>query len=137
MVAVVFGSAGRFGPTTSCDLWRLEPGDPFLIIAMDHIPSLPRSFNGNTELLIFVDLFSGYVIAKTSASRSAQNIAEAYEECVFRRFGASESFNKILGQSQRATVAYGPQANRSAERMVQTAIRALKIYVQDLDQHDW
>ncbi|OWZ23049.1 reverse transcriptase [Phytophthora megakarya] len=29
---------------------------PFQIIAMDHIPSLPRSFNGNTELLIFVDL---------------------------------------------------------------------------------
>ncbi|OWZ08395.1 reverse transcriptase [Phytophthora megakarya] len=58
--------------------------------AMDYIPSLPKSFNGNTELLIFVDLFSGYVIAKTSPSRSAQTIAETYEECVFRRFGASE-----------------------------------------------
>ncbi|OWZ06248.1 reverse transcriptase [Phytophthora megakarya] len=99
------------------------------IIAMDHIPSLSRSFNGNTELLIFVDLFSGYVIAKTSASRSAQTIAETYEECVFRRLSASEvirhdrepgfmsdffkSFNKILGQRQRATMAYRPQANGS------------------------
>ncbi|OWY93175.1 reverse transcriptase [Phytophthora megakarya] len=71
-----------------------DPGSratyPFQIIVMDHIPSLPRSFNGNTELLIFVDLFLGYVIAKASASRSAQTIAETYEECVFRRFGASE-----------------------------------------------
>ncbi|OWY91782.1 reverse transcriptase, partial [Phytophthora megakarya] len=107
---------------------------PFQIIAMDHIPSLPRSFNGNTELLIFVDLFSGYVIAKASASRSAQTIAETYEECVFRRFGASEvirhdlepgfmsdffkSFNRILGQHQQATMAYRPQANGSAERMI-------------------
>ena len=63
---------------------------PFQIIAMDHIPSLPRSFKGNTELLLWVDLFSGYVIAKASRSRTAQTIAESYEECVFRRFGASE-----------------------------------------------
>ncbi|OWY94169.1 reverse transcriptase [Phytophthora megakarya] len=132
---------------------NLQATYPFQIIAVDHIPSLPRSFNGNTELLIFVDLFSGYVIAKASASRSAQTIAEAYEECVFRRFGASEvirhdrepgfmsdffkSFNRILGQRQRATMAYRPQANGSAERMVQTTTRALKIYVEDLDQRDW
>ncbi|OWZ03489.1 reverse transcriptase [Phytophthora megakarya] len=132
---------------------NLQAAYPFQIIAMDHIPSLPRSFNGNTELLIFVDLFSGYVIAKASASRSAQTIAETYEECFFRRFGASEvirhgrepgfmsdffkSFNKILGQRQRATMAYRPQANGSAERMVQTTTRALKMYVEDLDKRDW
>ncbi|OWZ10888.1 reverse transcriptase [Phytophthora megakarya] len=101
---------------------NLQATYPFQIIAMDHIPSLPRSFNANTELLIFVDLYSGYVITKASASRSAQTIAETYEECVFRRFGASKvirhdrepgfmsdffkSFNKILGQRQRATMAY-------------------------------
>ncbi|OWZ09500.1 LOW QUALITY PROTEIN: reverse transcriptase [Phytophthora megakarya] len=134
---------------------NLQATCPFQIIAMDHIPSLPKSFNGNTELLIFVDLFSGYVIAKASASRSAQTIAETYEECVFRRFGASEvirhdrepgfmsdffkSFNKILGQRQRTTMAYRTQANGSAgaECMVQTVTRALKMYVQDLDQRDW
>ncbi|KAE8881312.1 hypothetical protein PF003_g34773 [Phytophthora fragariae] len=120
---------------------------------MDHIPSLPKSHKGNTELLIWVDLFTGYVIAKASASRTAQTIAESYEECVFRRFGASEvirhdrepgfmadffrSFNKILGQRQRATMAYRPQANGTAERMVQTTTRALKMYVQELDQRDW
>ncbi|KAE9041067.1 hypothetical protein PR002_g4641 [Phytophthora rubi] len=36
---------------------------PFQIIAMDHILSLPKSRKGNTELLIWVDLFTGYVIA--------------------------------------------------------------------------
>ncbi|OWZ07668.1 reverse transcriptase [Phytophthora megakarya] len=104
---------------------NLQATYPFQIIAMDHILSLPRSFNGNTELLNFVDLFSGYVIAKASASRSAQTIAETCEECIFRRFGGSEvirhdrepgfmsdffkSFNRILGQRQRATMAYRPK----------------------------
>ncbi|POM65657.1 Reverse transcriptase [Phytophthora palmivora] len=46
------------------------------------------------------------------------------------------AFNKILGQRQRATMAYRPQANGSAERMVQTTTRAIKVYVQDLDQRD-
>ncbi|OWY95592.1 hypothetical protein PHMEG_00034366 [Phytophthora megakarya] len=35
---------------------------PFQIIAMDHIPSLPRSHKGNTELLIWIDLFTGYLV---------------------------------------------------------------------------
>uniref|UniRef100_H3H8G3 Integrase catalytic domain-containing protein n=1 Tax=Phytophthora ramorum TaxID=164328 RepID=H3H8G3_PHYRM len=123
------------------------------MIAMDHIPSLPKSYKGNTELLIWVDLFTGYVIAKASASRTAQTIAENYEECVFRRFGASEiirhdrepgfmldffrAFSGIVGQKQRATMAYRPQANGTAERMVQTLTRSLKMYVSDVNQRDW
>ena len=118
---------------------------PFQIISMDHIPSLPRSFKGNTDLLLWVDVFSGYVIAKASSSRTAQTIAESYEECVFRRFEVSEAirhgrepgfmsdvfraFNRIVGQKPRATMAYRPQANGTAERIVQTLTRALKMYV--------
>ena len=63
----------------------------FQIIAMDHIPSLPRSFMGNTALLLWVDLFLAYVIAKASSSRTAQTIGKSYEEFVFRRFEASEA----------------------------------------------
>ncbi|POM69477.1 Reverse transcriptase [Phytophthora palmivora] len=35
---------------------NLQATYPFQIIAMDHIPSLPRSHKGNTELLIFEDI---------------------------------------------------------------------------------
>ncbi|OWZ07953.1 reverse transcriptase [Phytophthora megakarya] len=132
---------------------NLQATYPFQIIAMNHIPSLPRSHKGNTDLLIWVDLFTGYVSAKASPSRPAQTVAESYKECVFRQFGASEmirhdrepgfisdffrAFNKILGHRQRATMAYRPQANGTAQRIVQTAARALKMYVRDLGQKDW
>ncbi|POM72405.1 Reverse transcriptase, partial [Phytophthora palmivora] len=43
---------------------NLQATYPFQIIGMDHIPSLPKSYKGNTELLIWIDLFTGYVIAR-------------------------------------------------------------------------
>ena len=126
---------------------------PFQIIGMDHMPSLPKSFRGNTELLIWVDHHTGFLIAEATASREAQTIAEAYERSVFRRFGASEiirhdrepgfmsevfrAFNKMIGQQQRATLAYRPQANGRTERMVQTLTRAIRMYVEDEGQRDW
>ncbi|GMF43516.1 unnamed protein product [Phytophthora fragariaefolia] len=137
---------------------RESPGNiistyPFQVIAMDHIPSLPISYKGNTELLVWVDLFTGFVIAKANTSRSAQTVAEAYEEAVFRRFGASEAirhdresgfmadffkaFNKRMGKRQQATLVYRPLANGAAERMVPTVTRAVKMYIADVDQSDW
>ena len=114
---------------------------------MDHIPSLPQSLKENTELLIWVNLFSGYVAAKASASRTAQTITENHKECVFRRFGASEAilhdqetefmvdffraFHRIVGQKHRATMAYRPQANGIVEGMVHTLTRVIKMYVSE------
>ncbi|OWZ05761.1 LOW QUALITY PROTEIN: reverse transcriptase [Phytophthora megakarya] len=121
------------------------------VISMDHIPSLPKSFKGNTELLIWADLFACYVIAKAGPSRETQAV-ENYEECAFRRFGASEvirhdrepgfmsdffrAFNRIVKMRQSSTMAYRPQRNK-AERTVQTLTRALKMYVADVNQQDW
>ncbi|GMF31034.1 unnamed protein product [Phytophthora fragariaefolia] len=145
---------------------------PFQVIAMNHIASLPVSCKGNTELLVWVNLFTGFVIAKANASRSAQTVAVAYEEALFRRFGVRrghksssasqgiysccfapytirndrepgfmadffKAFNKLMGQRQRATLVYRPQANGAAERMVQTVTRAVKMYIADVDQRDW
>ncbi|OWZ22674.1 reverse transcriptase [Phytophthora megakarya] len=41
-----------------------------------------------------------------------------------------------LSVHRRATMVYRPQVNGTAERMVQTATRALKMYVRDLDKKD-
>ncbi|DAZ97861.1 TPA: hypothetical protein N0F65_003288 [Lagenidium giganteum] len=126
---------------------------PFEVIAMDHIPSLPESYRGNTERLMVVDLHSGFVICKASNSRSAKTVASIYKEAVFRRFGASKfirhdreagflsdffaEFSRLMGQRQSATSALRPQANGMAERKVQKITRAMKMYVSDSEQRDW
>ncbi|KAE9259086.1 hypothetical protein PR003_g34939 [Phytophthora rubi] len=48
-----------------------------------------------------------------------------------------KAFSKLMGQRQRATLAYRPDANGAAERMVQTVTRAIKMYIADFDQRDW
>ncbi|KAE9097725.1 hypothetical protein PF001_g10839 [Phytophthora fragariae] len=48
-----------------------------------------------------------------------------------------KAFSKLMGQRQRATLAYRPQANGAAERMVQTVTRAIKMYIADVEQRDW
>ncbi|OWZ13092.1 reverse transcriptase [Phytophthora megakarya] len=75
----LYRSVQRYvGECTDCETGKGKPTDqgrspgnvqdtyPFQVISMDHIPSLPKSFKGNTELLIWADLFTGYVIAKRS-----------------------------------------------------------------------
>jgi transposase InsO family protein len=123
------------------------------VLGMDHVPSLPRSHRGNTELLLWIDQHTGYVIVAANASRDAQTVAEAYERHVYRRFGASriirhdrepafmsevmKAFNRMIGARSKATLAYRPQSNGMTERMVQSIVHAIKLYVADPDQRDW
>ncbi|CAH0518443.1 unnamed protein product [Peronospora belbahrii] len=131
---------------------NVEATYPFQIVEMDHIPSLPGSHRVNTELLIWVDLVTGYVMTKASASLTAHTVAEGYEECVFCRFGASEAirhdqepgfmsdffraFSSLVGQRQQTIMAYRPQANGTAEGLVQTLTRSIKMYASDVGQQD-
>ncbi|KAE9048117.1 hypothetical protein PR001_g3931 [Phytophthora rubi] len=126
---------------------------PFEAVSMDFVTHLPKSDRGNVFLLLFQFMFSGFVICKPMSSTTAQEVAEAYMDRVFQRFGASEmirhdrdprfmsevfaKFREMLGSRQRATLAYRPQANGQQERSVQTVIRAVRACVAEPDQSDW
>ncbi|GMF38656.1 unnamed protein product [Phytophthora fragariaefolia] len=100
---------------------------PFEVVSMDFVAHMPESERGNTFLLLFQDAFSGFVMCKRMRSTTAQDVAEVYEECVFRRFGASSMvrhdedprfmievftrFREHLVSKQQATLAYRPQSN--------------------------
>ncbi|OWZ08591.1 reverse transcriptase [Phytophthora megakarya] len=87
------------------------------------------------------------------SSTTAQDVAEAYKEQVFQRFGASSMirhdqdprfmsavftrFRELLGSRQRATPGYRPRENGQQERSVQTVIRSVRAYVAEMDQPDW
>ncbi|POM75203.1 Reverse transcriptase, partial [Phytophthora palmivora] len=140
-------------PNAGLSPGNIEPTRPFEAVSMDFVTHLPESVRGNTFLLLFQDMFSGYVMCKPMASTTAQDVAEAYEESVFRRIGASSvirhdqdprfmsevfaRFRDLIGSKQRATLAYRPQANGQQERSVQTVIRSVKAYVAEADQSDW
>ncbi|GMF51710.1 unnamed protein product [Phytophthora fragariaefolia] len=128
---------------------NIEPTRPFEVVSMDFITHL----RGITFLLLFQDAFSGYVMCKPMSSTTAQDVAEAYEELVFKRFGASSMlrhdqdprfmsdvftrFRELMGSRQRATLAYRPQANDQQEWSVQTVVRSVQAYIAESDQSDW
>ncbi|GMF22060.1 unnamed protein product [Phytophthora fragariaefolia] len=132
---------------------NIEPRRPFEVVSMDFVTHMPESARGNTFLLLFQDSFSDYVMCKPMSSTTAQDVAEAYEEQIFRRFGASAMirhdqdprfmsevftrFRELLGSKQRVTLAYRPQANEQQERSVQTVIRSVKAYIAEADESDW
>ncbi|GMF16759.1 unnamed protein product [Phytophthora fragariaefolia] len=68
---------------------NIEPRRPYEVVSMDFVTHMPESERGNTFLLLFQDASSGFVMCMPMRATTAQNVAEVYEECVFRRFGAS------------------------------------------------
>ena len=131
----------------------LEPEFPFHTVGMDFATEMPQTSRGNKLLCVWTCWFTGYVICAALPDKSAQTVAEAYERCVFRRFGASvlirhdrdptfmsetfKAFNDMLNQRQLPTFAYRPQANGTTERMIQTVIRAVKKYSTLEGNLDW
>ncbi|OWY94770.1 reverse transcriptase [Phytophthora megakarya] len=123
----------------------MEPTYPFEVLSMDFVTHLLKSERGNTFLLLFQDI--------PMSSTTAQEVAEVYEEEIFRWFGASTllrhdqdprfiskvftRFRELLGSRQRATLSCRPQANGQQERSVQTVIRSVRAYVAEADQNDW
>ncbi|OWY91862.1 reverse transcriptase, partial [Phytophthora megakarya] len=127
-------------PNAGSSPGSIEPRYPFEAVSMDFVTHMPESARGNMFLLLFQDMFSGYVMCKPMSSTTDQDIAEAYEEQVFQRFGASSMirhdpdprfmsevftrFRELLGSRQRATLGYRSQANGQQARSVQTFIRS-------------
>ncbi|DBA03718.1 TPA: LOW QUALITY PROTEIN: hypothetical protein N0F65_004135 [Lagenidium giganteum] len=132
---------------------NVVPSRPFQIVAMDFAIPLPATHQGNQAFLLFTCLFSGFVILVPMNSTTAEEVASVYLDNVFRRYGAQESvrhdrdprfmssvfkkLNRMMKQRQRPTLASSPQANGKQERSVQTAMRAVKMYVEDSQQADW
>ncbi|KAE9007126.1 hypothetical protein PR001_g17039 [Phytophthora rubi] len=140
-------------PNPGASPGNITPRRPFEAVSMDFVAHMHKSARGNTFLLLFQDIFSGYVMCKPMSSTTAQDVAEAYEERVFRSFGASSlvrhdqdprfmsevftRFRELLGSRQQATLAYRPQANGQQERSVQTVIRSVRAYIAEANQSDW
>ena len=127
-------------------------GYPFERIAMDIIPGLPETNNGNKHILVVVDYFSKWVEACPLKRMDAATIASVFVSEFVSRFGCPESlltdqgknfdsrlfrvFCKLLGVTKTRTTAYHPSGDGLVERFNQTLERLLSHYVED-HQRDW
>ncbi|GMF36297.1 unnamed protein product [Phytophthora fragariaefolia] len=120
---------------------------PLQIVSMDFVIPLPKSRRGNTGLLLFQCAFTGFVMAMAMSDTSALCVAQAFEECVYRRFGAPslvrhdrdprfmsevfQAFVEMMQSQSRATSSYRPQANGQQERSVKTVMQSVRVYAED------
>ncbi|KAE9177913.1 hypothetical protein PF004_g25641 [Phytophthora fragariae] len=126
---------------------------PFQMVSMDFVIPLPKSRRGNTALLLFQCAFTGFVMGKAMSDTTALVVAQAFEECVYRRFGAPslirhdrdprfmsevfQAFAEMMQSRSRATLSYRPQANGQQERSVKTVMQSVRVYAEDSLQQDW
>ncbi|KAG3074581.1 hypothetical protein PI124_g6073 [Phytophthora idaei] len=87
------------------------------------------------------------------ADTFALKVVQAFEECVYRRFGAPSmirhdrdprvinevfrTFTDMMLSRSRATLSYRPQANGQQERLVKSVMASVRVYVEDPLQPDW
>ncbi|OWZ07494.1 reverse transcriptase [Phytophthora megakarya] len=134
-----------FAGTYLATFWQ---GDYFK--SMDFAIPLPKSRRGSLALLLFQCAFTGPVMGNAMANATALRVAQVFEECVYRRFGAlslirhdrdprltSEVFTEMMQSSARATLRYRPQANDQQERSVKTVMPSVRVYDEDRLPQDW
>ncbi|KAE9179684.1 hypothetical protein PF002_g27750 [Phytophthora fragariae] len=123
------------------------------MVSMDFVIPLPKSRRGNTALLLFQCSFIGFVMGKAMSDTTALVVAQAFEECVYRRFGAPslirhdrdprfmsevfQAFAEMMQSRSRATLSYRPQVNGQQERSVKTVMQSVRVYAEDALQQDW
>ena len=124
--------------------------------AVDIIPSMTTTKNGNNSIFLAVDMFTGYLQLKPLKSRKTEDLIQAVRDTIIIPFGApttirsdnetgiqnSALFKKFL-DDQNITLApcstASPWSNGAAERAVQTIKKGIRTYIQmenELDAWD-
>ena len=127
---------GGFHPMQS-----LQADGPWDHVAMDCAVAMPRSQQGNTAILLLVDVSTRFVVARAMPNTEQHTVARCLFE-IFAQFGPPKvlqsdngpefinglvkSLVKAAGVDHRQVAAYNPRANGLAERTVRTIKMALK-----------
>lgn len=128
-----------------------DPQLPWKMLSVDLVGPLPRSKQGNTNLLVVLDVYSKFVLLKPLKKANAITVRKFLEENVFLMFSVPEtlicdngsqfiakSFKSFLGDynvNLWYTASYHPQTN-PVERVNRSIKAALRSYVND-NHRDW
>jgi hypothetical protein len=128
------------------------PSAPFEFIAVDTMDKLPRTANGNTSIVVFMDYLTRWPEAYAIPDSKASTLAMVLVRHIICRHGApttllsdrgpaflgqlAQSVYKLMNIKKINTTAYHPQTNGLVERMNGSLIRIIKLYVNE-NQNDW
>ena len=138
-------------------VWRHRPPFPFHTVGVDLFGPLPASAAGDRHILVFVDLYSGWVelYPLTAEQNNAVGIAEKLVHDFSTRHGVplmllsdrgsqfmSELARQVyyqMGIAKLSTTPFHPQTNGKTERFMQSLAQMLAMVVDSAaaDWHIW
>ncbi|CAI5483011.1 unnamed protein product [Closterium sp. Yama58-4] len=119
--------------------------------SLDIAGELPVSRRGRRYVLLMIEHVSKWAEARPLVAKTAEAVAEAFEEMVLTRFGAcgevltdqgtefQGEFKELLAENgihHRTTSRYHPQSDGLTERLVQTVKKGLRVYG-EANKGDW
>jgi transposase InsO family protein len=138
-------------------VWRDTPPHPFHTVGVDFFGPLPDSAGGHKYVLVFMDLYSGWVelYALSGAQANAAGVAEVLVQEYGTRHGVpckllsdrgspfmaelARQVYRQMGITKLSTTAFHPQTNGKTERFMQTMAQMLAMVVDSAaaDWHRW
>ena len=128
------------------------PQYPFECVGIDTVGPLPESEYGNCQIIVMVDLFSGWPEAFAVSNKDAETVAQLLFEEIIARHGCPrsitsdngkeycnnlvEKLTKNLNIHHIRTSPYHPQANGKTERFNRFLKDAMSKRIQE-NQRDW
>ena len=134
---------------------ELHASQPWEVVSIDFLTSLPSTARGNKHLLVCCDHFTRWVEVFPLPDMKATTVAQVLTHELFSRFGCPQKLHsdcaanfrgelisevcRLMGVQKNSTTSFHPQGNSRCERMMRTILGMLSKYLDDnhseWDQH--
>ena len=140
-------------PAPRAAMGRLQASEPFEVVGLDILTSLPTTLSGNKHLLVVVDFFTKWVEAFPLKDLSAASVAQVFVDQFVARFvcparvhsdqggcfvsEVMEFTCKRLGIEKSTISSAHPSGNGIVERAIRTVISMLSKFLDDDAHNSW
>ena len=139
-------------PKPRAPMGELHASEPWEIVSIDFLTSLPTTARGNKHLLVCCDHFTRWVEVFPLPDMTATTVARVLTHELFSRFGCPKQLHsdcaanfrgeliaevcRLMGIRKSSTTSFHPQGNSRCERMMRTVLDMLSKYLDD-NHNEW